>query len=403
MMIAQQITLLVLLPASPDPRSNGIQCYLSLVGPLQSLPGVAYTSGPGENDLGTAHYMATWQGHYIPESSLMQDKTLLSGLRVVLLPDHIDGLFCQIYDYLRCEGADTIQYINMVLAPLYVFSDKNFRPIKTMYDNRDLFVYFNKHFLPAGYHAMDIYQEPNFADLFKILSAIEVNVDQNPSPNGKNVVIYAGKGHYAIDQSASYAISEIKNYLDSRGLGLSLITRSWPESKQVYLRLMAESIGLIMLDPFTNVIRDALMLGVPVFSTAGGIDYECFGVSRDAASFINTLDKRKSIREHAWSRHFSLSRFNLLKQSLLFESIRKLLIDQKAGLGSVFMPYTAELQQASLLLARDILKQCVVGSLSTATHAVTSADEAIEIMINPDSSAVAAGYRQVANSYFEQD
>jgi hypothetical protein len=403
MMTAQQITILVLLPASPDPRSNGIQCYLSLVGPLKLLPGVAYTSGPGYNDLGTAHYMATWQGHYIPESLLMQDKTLLSALRVVLLPDHIDGLFCQIYDYLRCEGAGNIQYINMVLAPLYVFSDKNLRPIETMYDNRDSFVYFNKHFLPPGYHAMDIYQEPDCGDLYSILPAIEVNLDQNPPSSCKNLVIYAGKGHYAIDPSASSAISEIKSYLDSRGLGLSLITRTWPESKQVYLQLIAESIGLVMLDPFTNVIRDALMLGVPVFSTIRGIDYECFGVSSDATSFISTLAKRKSIREHAWSRHFSLSRFNLLKQSLLFESIRKLVIDQKAGLGSIFIPYTAELQQASLLLARDILKQCVVGSLSTATHAVTSADEAIEIMINPESSAVAAGYRQIANDYFVQD
>jgi hypothetical protein len=403
MMTAQQITILVLLPASPDPRSNGIQCYLSLVGPLKLLPGVAYTSGPGYNDLGTAHYMATWQGHYIPESLLLQDKTLLAALRVVLLPDHIDGLACQIYDYLRCEGSDTIRYINMVLAPLYVFSDQSLRPIETMYDNRDLFVYFNKHFLPSGYHAMDIYQEPNSVDLHKILSAIEVTVDHNSPPNCKNAVIYAGKGHYAIDHSASCAISEIKSYLDSRGLGLSLITRSWPESKHVYLQLMAESIGLILLDPFTNVIRDALMLGVPVFSTLDGIDYECFGVSRDATSFINSLANRKSIREHAWSRHFSLSRFNLLKQSLFFESIRKLLIDQKAGLGSVFIPYTAELQQASLLFARDLLKQCVVGSLCTATQAVTSADEAIEIMINPDSSAVAAGYRQVANNYYEQD
>jgi len=403
MITAQQITILVLLPASPDPRSNGIQCYLSLVSLLKSLPGVAYTSGPGHNDAGTAYYMATWQGHYIPEGSLIQDTSLLAALRVVLLPDHIDGLACQIYDYLRCEGADTLQYINMVLAPLYVFSDKNLRPIETMYDNRDLFIYFNKHFLPPGYHASDIYQEPDFGDLHTILLGIEGSLDQNPPPSCKNLAIYAGKGHFAIDHSASCAISEIKSYLDSRGLGLSLITRSWPENKQVYLRLVAESIGLILLDPFTNVIRDALMLGVPVFSTHDGIDYECFGVSRDPTSFINTLAKRKSIREHAWSRHFSLTRFNLLKQSLFFESIRKLLIDQKAGLGSAFIPYTAELQQASLLLARDLLKQCVVGSLCTATQAVTSSDEAIEIMINPDSSAVAAGYRQIAIKYFEQD
>ena len=312
----QEITTLVILPVNPDPRSNGIQCYLSLVGQLSSLPGVAYTSGQGCNDSGKAYYNSTWHGCYIAEILLMQDKSLFGALQFVILPDHIDGLACQVYDYLRCEAGDVIQYINLVLAPLYVFGDNNSRPIETMYDNRDSFIFFNKHFLPPDYHLLDIYQEPNLGYLHNVIPVLDAGLNEYPHPVPKTLAIYAGKGHYAVDHSISGEISDIKDYLDSRGIGFSLITRSWPESKQAYLQLIADSIGLIMLDPFTNVLRDALLLGVPVFSAVDGIDYQCYGVSRVASSFINSLSQRRNIREYALSRQFGLARFNLLKQSL---------------------------------------------------------------------------------------
>jgi hypothetical protein len=77
--------------------------------------------------------------------------------------------------------------------------------------------------------------------------------------------------------------------------------------------------------------------------------------------------------------------------------------DRQCGVDKVVLPYSHALHQASILKALDLRKQCVVGSLSTATHAITSANQAFEIMIDSKSSTVASGYRQIATEYFSQD
>ena len=390
------ISLLVILPASPDPRSNGIQCFSGLVDLCRFLPGVAYTSG----DSGADHYKLMHKGRYFPESILLQNQCLLKQIRIVVLPDHIDGLGCNIYDYLRCEGGDAIRYINLVLAPLYGFADESVRPMITMYDERDSFVYFNDLFAPPGLCVRDVYQEPSYEYLFGSKSHGREAGDIDQECSTGDFLLYAGKGHFAVDSSTSSEICLIRKHLEARGVGCTLITRTWPVSKDHYVDLMSSSFGLLILDPFTNVIRDALMLGLPVFSATNGIGYNVFGVANDATSFFSLSRQRHKIKAHAWDRHFSRSRFNLIKQSLFFETIRMLLNGKSNLTDQIVIPFSPALKQASTEFAQELQRSCVVGSLSTATHAVENASEAVAILENSAATSVATEYRKIASGYF---
>ena len=84
-------------------------------------------------------------------------------------------------------------------------------------------------------------------------------------------------------------------------------------SKQDYIRLLQYSAGLILLDPFTNVVRDSLMIGTPVYSTTEGIDYISNGITTTPDDFIALLESRDAIRTGAWDRHDMLTRLNLTK------------------------------------------------------------------------------------------
>lgn len=396
-MLDEEISILIILPASPDPRSNGIQCFNSLVDLCRFLPGVAYTSG----DCGASHYKLYHKGRYLPEMELLQNPRLLEQINLVIVPDHIDGLNCRIYDYLRCEGGEGIRYINIVLAPLYVFSDKDVRPVKTMYDERDCFIYFNRLFAPPGFNACDVYQEPSYNYLLESGHyRAELDIIDKEGP-AREVLVYAGKGHFAVDSQISNQVHSIRKRLDEQSIGFKLITRTWPENKEHYIELMANSFGLIIADPFTNVIRDALMLGLPVFSTVNGIDYDVTGISNNAAAFFKLSTMRHKIRALAWERHFSLSRFNLMKQSLFFEAVRELANRRSTISRKIVIPFSSALQNASLQVAQHLRKTCVVGSLSTATHAIDDAMDAIDILENLQTSSAAINYRTIAREYLE--
>ena len=334
----------------------------------------------------------------------MVNLPLLDGIRLVILPDHIDGLSCAIYDHLRCEYSNNIRYLNIILAPLFAFSDRTLRPMETTYDERDSFVYFNKNFLPPGFHAYDIYQEPTYEYILRLISEGEEISEAESRQNRVNLLIYSGKGHFAVDAPISDEIKIIKQYFDDRGGSHKLITRTWPNSKVDYIQLMLDSAGLILLDPFTNVIRDALMLGLPVFAPINGIDYDTYGVTRSALSFIDLLNQRNQIKKRAWDRHFSLARFNIVKQSIFFETVRKMTLNHSVDSGRIAVPFSPSLVEASIAFVLELQAKCVVvGSLSTATHAINSASDAFEIILNSQNSSTAIEYRQVANHYFSSE
>lgn len=394
------ISVLGILPASPDTKSNGIQCYLSLLYLLRSLPGMVYTSGPGKDHAGTSHYALSCEGVYIPENILIASESLVDSLRIVILPDHIDGLECQIYDYLRCLPDARIQFVNIVLAPLAVFADERQRPSATMYDYRDSFIYFNKLFSPPGFCKVDIYQEPVYRELISEIANSSLHSTSNKVQQGKNLLIYSGKGHFAVSSQISAEIKEIRAIASQKNLDFALITRTWPHAKQEYLQTLKNSAGLILLDPFTNVIRDALMLGVPVFCPMEGIDYDCYGVTSNAKAFVEMIGNGHEIQRWALDRHFRLARFNHIKQSLFCEAINRMLRNADNSIGEIVVPYSPDLLQASMQISGNLRMHCVVGSLSTATHAIHDAQDALDILANSEGSEISIQYRQTADEYF---
>ncbi len=399
-----EFSALVILPSSPDPRSNGIQSYLSLVDNLKNLRGVVYTSGPTGND----HYSIHMRGHYIPEDILIDKIELIANLSLVVLPDHIDGLGSKIYDVARCTCSDSTKFINVVLAPIFVFADRSLRPAEVTYDCRDYFVYFNKLFAPTCLCVKDVYQEPSFDYLFESNSfSLLGAASQQLGHASGDVLVYAGKGHYSVSVEAEGELRAIKDYLDSSQIDTKLITRIWPASKQEYIGLLAKAAGLILLDPFTNLVRDALMLGVPVFSAVAGIDYDSYGISKTANSFLTLFSKRSQIANSAWDRHYSLARFNVSKQSIFFQAVCKMLDScdstVPSSLKDIVIPFAPEFYNSSLELARELRRYCVVGNLSAATHSISAIEEAWSIMLNVPGSTVAAEYRQIAADYFSSN
>jgi hypothetical protein len=401
MTMLDEFSVLVILPSSPDPRSNGIQSYLSLVDNLKNLRGVVYTSGP----MGKDHYSTHMPGYYIQEDILINKIGLIANVSLVVLPDHIDGLGSKIYDIARCTCSDSTKFINVVLAPIFVFADRSLRSMEVTYDCRDYFVYFNKLFAPTYLCAKDVYQEPSFdylfdSDSFSLLGA----ASQQLGHSSDDVLVYAGKGHYCVSAEAEGELRTIKDYLDSSQIDTKLITRLWPSSKQEYTALLAKAAGLILLDPFTNLVRDALMLGVPVFSAVTGIDYNSYGIAKTADSFLTLISKRSQIAKSAWDRHYSLARFNIMKQSIFFQAVHKMLDScdstVPSSLRNIVIPFTPEFYNSSLELASELRRYCVVGNLSAATHSICAIDEAWSIMLNAPGSTLPAEYRQVAADYF---
>ena len=221
---ARKIKTLILLPGYFNKKSNGLQAYVSLATSLASLEEVAFTSGQPDGSNCSEEYNELCEGKYVSEKTLLESTERIKHIKNVVLPDHIDGLFCGIYDHLRCNGESDIKFINLVLAPLYIFHDPHVRPIETMYDERDFFIYFNSKFCPSNYKVLDVYQEPTF----DYLARMRYNEQDETVGNLKYLSIYAGKGHFALDDKGAKKIREINEYFKSRDIYTTLITRSWP-------------------------------------------------------------------------------------------------------------------------------------------------------------------------------
>ena len=388
------MSILVLLPSDPVHYSNGFNAYLSIIDHLYLIPGTLFTSAESDQapDAGL-FYSSRLPGSYIPENSILDSTWLLESIDYLILPDHIDGLFTKIYDILRCSNR-AIGFINLVFAPLYAFEDPAIRPWQTMYDERDYFIFFNRHFSPTP--VQDIYLEPSYSDLFAFMAGATLPHDNKR----KSVVIYAGKGHFALNGREAKSVQEVLEYSLKTGKDFELVTRTSPSCRNEYFEKLIAASFLIVLDPFTNLVRDALLCGTPVFCPIPGIDYRTYGMASNSESLALLLDLRKEIALQALERHKSMASGNVKRMLRLIVGI-KMLITSGRLYQNLLIPYSVHLAEMQYSFSSKLRNYSVVGELSSHTHRIDQVDHAIQILMDDPRSDINHQYRAVASNQLQ--
>ena len=187
----------------------------------------------------------------------------------LLLPDHIEGtrstLATPLKDSPQCARVYTIAY-----APSDIFAVDASASLISQDDNRQRIVYFDKWIMPPCLRisgAIDIYQEPEPSK--ELISALQRNLHQSgDAPAG--LAIYAGKGIYKLSDHNKKAFRIILEFFKAKHASIELVTRHSPPHKHALYDLIAKCGLLICLDPFSNIEREAVMLGCSVWKPNPG-------------------------------------------------------------------------------------------------------------------------------------
>jgi hypothetical protein len=187
----------------------------------------------------------------------------------LLLPDHIEGtrstLAIPLKDSPQCARIYTIAY-----APSDIFAGDNSTAFISDHDNRHRIIYFAKWIMPPHLRnlgAIDIYQEPELSA--ELISARQRSLHHSEG-TPPELAIYAGKGNYRLSDHNKEIFKIILESFNVNHARIELITRHSPPHKHALFDLLAKCRLLICLDPFSNIEREAVILGCSVWKPNPG-------------------------------------------------------------------------------------------------------------------------------------
>ena len=223
----------------------------------------------GDESIDTVNFYRDVLGSsYKTEKELKIANKILTSPYCLLLPDDLEGCKSNIVEKLRNSSQCKRIYI-IVYAPLLIFSQGEDTELFDSIDDRYRFIFFAEWLMPPGLReagTFDIYQEPDISlELQNAISRVSLTKKQD-----LNIAIYAGKGIYNLNAHNSSMFSKLIDCSISRKCKIELITRFSPSNKIRLYDLLSMSDLLVCLDPFSNIEREALVLGCRVWKPNPG-------------------------------------------------------------------------------------------------------------------------------------
>ena len=216
------------------------------------------------------YYRDTFGASYMTEAEFKKSRWLDANTPFCLLvPDDIGGtrstLASPFKESPQCARIYTIAY-----APIDIFAEDSSTAFIDEHDSRHRIIYFAKWIMPPRLrisNAIDIYQEPEPS--VELMSAMQRNLHQS-GDTPPALAIYAGKGVYKLSDHNKKIFKIILESFNDKHASIELITRHSPPHKNDLYDLLAKCRLLICLDPFSNIEREAVMLGCSVWKPNPG-------------------------------------------------------------------------------------------------------------------------------------
>lgn len=265
--------LLIVAPNYYTPSSNGHLVSAKIWDALIARLGASIVRIiSGEESIESINfYKERFGSSYSTESEFIASKWMETGRSFhLLLPDDAEGtrsaLVGPLKDHSCCKRIYIIAY-----APMLVFAPIDRDDFFSTYDDRHRVIFFDKWIMPRSLReaqAIDIYQEPDPpAELLHAMQARGCHFPEMPKPR---LAIYAGKGVYRLSSRNKETFRIVLDIFESRGAAVELITRFSPSSKQALYDLLSKCSLLVCLDPFSNIEREAVLLGCRVWKPNPG-------------------------------------------------------------------------------------------------------------------------------------
>ncbi len=251
--------IVMLIPTDLNPRSNGHACMLTLAMEMKKAGHNLYLL-PFKPYKFFRNYLSKLPSHY-------------SGLSFIANPDEVSGALLIVPEsapraLIKRLRKKYKQLLWWLLAPAGVLTE--FRPdIRT----GDRLVAFSEFVLPGQTDYLFVHPQIN-----KLMSK-QVLKFRHQESSKRQILLYTGKGRLKPLPRSLH-----RNLLDYT---FTLITRSFPSSKDDLIRLLIESNGLISCDPLTNLNLEAANIGIPVYLTGNPFEKRCYTkFPSDLSSFI---------------------------------------------------------------------------------------------------------------------
>lgn len=216
-------------------------------------------------------YQKNFQTSYSNENDIVcKGELLLDSNYSLLLPDDTEGTRSLIVDDLKKHSLCKRIYV-IAYAPLFVFSQKEEVDDFEGFDERYRLIFFSDWIMPRSLrlaNSLNLYQEPKLP--VELEQRVPSNVKQDKVQSTLKIAIYAGKGIYKLSKKNQQSFAKIVKSLKRTGGEIKLITRNNPPNKDQLYSLLAECNLLVCLDPFSNLEREALVLGCRVWKPNAG-------------------------------------------------------------------------------------------------------------------------------------
>lgn len=269
-------SIVFLIPTELNPRSNGHACILTLAKELQAA-GHDVSLLPFQPYRFYRRYWPKLPQTYQRLRFLSHPSEALQHSFLVVPESTPRGLLNKIRPYFQ----DVLWW---VLAPSGVLT--TYKPAMRA---GDLMLPFSSFTLPNSPNYLFVHPPADDALAKANLSYLPHRLHL------RSVCFYTGKGRLkALPRSLHRGML---------GLNIRIITRAYPSTRQGLISLLADSRGLISLDPLTNLNLEAANLGLPVYLPGNPFASVCFTdfpvnlapyVTDDAETFLARLAENSS-------------------------------------------------------------------------------------------------------------
>lgn len=302
-MSSDRKTLVIILPNFINFASNGHVVALSLYRSLISRLGakrVLAVSG-SESPETIDFYREEFRDSYCVEDSCALKEVLRRPFSL-LCPDDIEGSRSNFADAAINNKNCTEIYV-IGFAPFGIFSPGfDLDRYLHKYDSRFRLIFYDDWVAPACLSStsqvLGIYQETAFDySLQQVRDIIQPAAD---------ICIYCGKGVYRLESDKQQVFRTLVKQAQRTNRNVHLITRDQPGSKKELFSLIARSMLMVCLDPFSHIEREALALGcmvwkpnIPLKMKVPGIHYRDLPL-QEICSYMNatpesTLERKRAI------------------------------------------------------------------------------------------------------------